>query len=78
MNRVSEPLVRSEMAITVELKLCLSNLSKGIERQKVGYQGANITLIFKTRLTGVNNYFSCHDLISGWLIGVNSYFYVMI
>ena len=41
-NRVSEPLVRSKMAITLELKLCLSNfISKGIEKQK-GYQGTNI------------------------------------
>ena len=40
-NRVSEPLVRSKMAITVELKLCLSNFSRGIEKQK-GYQGKNV------------------------------------
>ena len=33
-NRVSEPLVRSELAITLELKLCLPNFSKEIERQK--------------------------------------------
>ena len=46
MNRVSEPLVRSKMAITLELKLCLSNFGRGIERQKEGYQGTNITLIF--------------------------------
>ena len=46
MNRVSEPLVRSKMAITLELKLCLSNLKRGIERQKEGYQGTNITLLF--------------------------------
>ena len=40
-NRVSEPLVRSEIAITLKLKLCLSNYSSGIEKQK-GYQGTNI------------------------------------
>ena len=34
-NRVSEPLVGSKMAITLELKLCLSNFSRGIEKQKV-------------------------------------------
>ena len=34
MNRVSEPLVRSKMVI-LELKLCLSNFSKGIENKKV-------------------------------------------
>ena len=43
MNRVSELLVRSKMAITLELKLCLSNISRGIEKQK-GYRGANIEL----------------------------------
>ena len=42
-NRVSEPLVRSKMAITLELKLCLSNFSRGTERQKEGYQGTPIT-----------------------------------
>ena len=36
-----EPLVRSKMAITLELKPCLSNFSRGIEKQK-GYQGTNI------------------------------------
>ena len=35
MNRVSEPLVRSIMAITLEFKLCLSNFRRGIEKQKV-------------------------------------------
>ena len=40
-NRVSEPLVRSEMAITLQLKPCLSNFTRGIEKQK-GYQGTNI------------------------------------
>ena len=35
----------SKMAVTLELKLCLSNFSRGIERQK-GYQGTNVTLIF--------------------------------
>ena len=46
MNRVIEPLVKFKMAIILELKLCLSNFSMGIEREKEGYQGANITLIF--------------------------------
>ena len=40
-NRVIEPIVRSKMAITLELKLCVSNFSKRIEKQKV-YQGTNI------------------------------------
>ena len=31
------------MAITVEIKLCLSNFSRGIENQK-GYQGINTEL----------------------------------
>ena len=44
-NRVMEPFVGSKMATTLELKLCLSNFSRGIERPK-GYQGTNITLIF--------------------------------
>ena len=35
------------MAITLELKLCLSNFSRGIERQKGGYKGTNI--LFFTR-----------------------------
>ena len=33
-NRVSEPLVSSKMAIILEFKSCLSNFGKGIERQK--------------------------------------------
>ena len=37
-NRISELLVRSKMAITLELKLCLSNFSRGIERHKEGYR----------------------------------------
>ena len=41
MNRVSELLVGSKMAITLELKLCLSNFSRGIEKQK-GHQGTTI------------------------------------
>ena len=45
LNRISEPLVRSKMTITLELKLCLSN-SRGIKGQKEGNQGTNITLIF--------------------------------
>ena len=32
--------------ITLELKLCQSNFSSAIERQKEGYQGTFITLIF--------------------------------
>ena len=32
------------MAITLELKLCLSNFSGGIEKQK-GYQGTNIEFL---------------------------------
>ena len=44
-NRVSEPLYRYLMTITVEIKVCLSSFSKGIERQKEGHQGTNITLI---------------------------------
>ena len=39
------PLVTSEMAITPEFKLCLSNFSSGIEIQK-GYKGRNFTLTF--------------------------------
>ena len=39
-NKVSEPIVWSKMAITLKLKLCLSNFSRGIETQK-GYQGTN-------------------------------------
>ena len=38
-NGVSEPIARSKMAITLELKLCLSKFAKGIERQKENYQG---------------------------------------
>ena len=45
-NRVSEPLVRSKMAITLKLELGQSKFSREIERQKEGYQGTNITLIF--------------------------------
>ena len=45
-NRVSEPLVRSKMAITLEPKLCLPKFSRGIERKNEGYQGTNVTLIF--------------------------------
>ena len=43
-NRVSEPLVGSKMINTLEF--CLSKFSNRIERQKEGYQGTNITLIF--------------------------------
>ena len=46
MNRVIEPFIRSKMAVTLELKLCLSNFSRGLERQKEDYQHTNITLIF--------------------------------
>ena len=47
MNRVSEPLVRSKMAITLEVKLSLSDFSRLIERQKEGHQETNITLILR-------------------------------
>ena len=47
MNRISEPLVGSKMAISLEVKLCLSDFSRGIERQKEGYQETNITLILR-------------------------------
>ena len=47
MNGVSEPLVGSNMAITFELKLCLSNSSREWkEKQTEGNQSTNITLIF--------------------------------
>ena len=47
MNRVSKPLAWFKtFGKNVELKLCLSNFSRGIERQKEGYQSTNITLIF--------------------------------
>ena len=45
-NRVNEPLVRPKTAITLELKICLSNFSREIERQKEIFQGTNIALIF--------------------------------
>ena len=44
-NRISEPFVTSKMAIALELKLCLSNLSREIETQKEGCQGTIITSI---------------------------------
>ena len=34
------------MAITFELKLCLSNSSRGMERKTEGNESTNITLIF--------------------------------
>ena len=34
-NRVNEPHVGSKMAIILELKLCLSNFSRGVEKQKL-------------------------------------------
>ena len=34
------------MAITLELKLCLSNYSRGMKRKTEGNQSTNITLIF--------------------------------
>ena len=37
-----ESLVRSKMAITLELNLCQSNFSRGIEGQIEDYQGTNI------------------------------------
>ena len=40
LNRVSEPLVRSKMTITLELKRCLSNFQQG-NRKRKGYQGRN-------------------------------------
>ena len=40
-NRVSEPLFRSKMAVTLELKPCLSNFRGVIEKQE-DYQGTNI------------------------------------
>ena len=45
-SRVNEPLIGSKMAITLEPKLCLSNFSRGIEKQKEGHQSTSITLIF--------------------------------
>ena len=45
LKRVGKPLARTKIAITLENK-GLSNFSGGIERQKEGYQGTNITLIF--------------------------------
>ena len=48
-NRVSGPLVRSEMAITLEPKFCLSTFIRYIDIQKEGYQGTDIALAF-TRL----------------------------
>ena len=45
-KRVSEPLVKYKITVTLELKLCQSKFSSGIERQKEAYQGTNITLIF--------------------------------
>ena len=44
-NKVSKPLVGSKMAITFELKLCLSNSSRVMERKTEGNQSTNITLI---------------------------------
>ena len=44
-QRVSSKALRG-MGKNLELKLCLLNFSRGIERQKEGYQGTNITLIF--------------------------------
>ena len=46
MNRVSKPLDGSKMAITFELKLCLSNSSRGMKRKTEGNQSTNIALIF--------------------------------
>ena len=34
------------MAITLEVKLCLSNSSRGMERKTEGNQSTNVTLIF--------------------------------
>ena len=46
LNKVSKPLVGSKMAITFELKLCLSNSSRRMERKTEDDQSTNITLIF--------------------------------
>ena len=49
MNGVSEPFVGFKIiAITLELKLCLSNFSRGIEKttKKESYKSTSITLIF--------------------------------
>ena len=40
-NRVNEPLVGSKRAVIIELKLCLTNFSRGVEKQK-GYKSTNI------------------------------------
>ena len=46
-KRVNEPIVRTKvMTISLQLKLCLSNFSRGIERQKEGYQDKSIVLTF--------------------------------
>ena len=38
------------MAITFELKLCLSNFSTGMERKTEGNQSTNISLIFTSQV----------------------------
>ena len=40
-NRVSKPFVRTKMAIILELKLCLSNFRRLIQKQN-SYLGRNI------------------------------------
>ena len=45
-NRVNKLLVGSKMATTFELKICLSNSSRGMERKTEGNQSTNVTLIF--------------------------------
>ena len=76
MNGGSEAVVRSIMVLALELKLCLSDFSSGMERQKEGYQGTNITvlnfhafcwLIFKTLILTEFCQFSKRD----WRLSVN-------
>ena len=43
MNRVNEPLVRSKMAITLELMLCLLNFSQGNRKITRGTMGTDLT-----------------------------------
>ena len=56
-NRVSELFVRSKMAITLELKLCLSNFSRGIEKQN-SYLGRNIEFSLVQLIYFFNTLFS--------------------
>ena len=45
-NRVSELLVRSKMAITLELKLCLSNFSEKSDYQGTIIEFSRVQLIY--------------------------------